>query len=159
MVGPYSFSEIVGYFAEADWPLDEVDETSGRLFTSFRGRHVLVDLEVSLNLDWQLLQVTLILPEMAPAGRLPEAMAIINRINYNLPLGHFEIGPEDRQLAFYLAAPISGQVEIRPLFEAMLAWAIDIVDAEHPRLMQAIYAEAGETAFDEIEIEPRRFDA
>lgn len=161
MARSFSIDDILTYFEEVDWPLQEVDRSSGRIFTSYRGYNVLLDLEVGLNLEWQLLQITLVLPEIAPAQGLAKTMAVINRINYNLALGHFEIGPEDRQIAYYVSVPLSGLVDARTMFETLIAWAVDIVDQEHPRLMKAIYAEVGsdDSFFDEIEQPPRRFDA
>ena len=157
----FSIDDILAYFEEVDWPLQEVDRSTGRIFTSYRGYNVLLDLEVGLNLEWQLIQITLVLPEIAPPGRLAETMAVINRINYSLALGHFELGPEDRQLAYYVSVPLSGLTDVRTMFETLIAWAVDIVDQEHPRLMRAIYAEAGseESLADGQDQMPRRFDA
>lgn len=159
--GEASLGEILAYFQENEWPLDEVDTAAGRIFTTYRGRNVVMEVEVCLNLEWKLLQLTLLLPEMAPPRRLAEAMGVLNRINYKLPLGHFEIGPEDRQLAYYVAVPLNDQMEVGLLFETLLAWAVDIADQEHPRLMQAIYAGGGadEAALEELNEPPRRYDA
>jgi len=159
--GEKPLEQILAYFQENDWPLDEVDTAAGRVFTTYRGRNVVLEVEICLNLEWKLLQVTLLLPEMAPPRRLAEAMAVVNRINYKLPLGHFEIGPEDRQLAFYTAVPLTDQMEVGPLFETLLAWTVDIVDQEHPRLMQAIYASGGadEATLEDLDEPPRRYDA
>lgn len=161
MARSFSIDDILPYFQELDWPLQEVDQESGRIFTSYRGYNVLLDLEVSLNLEWQLLQLTLILPEIAPPDRIAETMGVINRINYNLAMGHFEIGPEDRQLAYYISIPLAGLSDLRTAFETLLSWAVDIVDQEHPNLMRAIYAETGteESFFDGVENTTRRFDA
>jgi hypothetical protein len=86
---------------------------------------------------------------------------VVNRVNYNLPVGHFEVGPEDRQLAYYLGVPIDGLAEVRAIFENMLGWALDVVDQEHPRLMRAVYAGAEESDLAPAEPgqDPRRFDA
>ncbi len=161
MARSFSIEDILAYFEEVDWPLQEVDRSAGRIFTSYRGHNVLLDLEVGLNLEWQLLQITLVLPEIAPLRRTAETMAVINRINYSLALGHFESGPEDRQLAYYVSVPLNGLEDIHTMFETLIAWAVDIVDQEHPRLMRAIYAEAGseDSFMDDQDQAPRRFDA
>lgn len=161
MARSFSIDDILAYFEEVDWPLQEVDRSTGRVFTSYRGYNVLLDLEVGLNQEWQLLQITLTLPEIAPPRRLTETLAIINRINYNMALGHFEVGPEDRQIAYYISVPLNGLADARIMFETLIAWAVDIVDQEHPYLMRAIYAEAGseDSFFDDQEPPPRRFDA
>jgi len=160
MASRVPLKEILDYFAEADWPLQEVDEASGRIYTSFRGENVVVDLEAALNLDWRLLQLTLTLPEVVPGQRLAEVLAAINRVNSKLPLGHFEIDPENRQPAYYVAVPLTGQPDLRSLFESLLAWAVDIVDQEHPKLMQTIYAEEdGDSSLAGLETPSRRFDA
>lgn len=161
MAGQIGLDDILSYFKEVDWPVDEVDREGGRIYASVRGRNVLLDLEVGLNQEWQLLQITLTLPELVPSHRLPEALALINRLNYNLPLGHFEIGLESRQLSFYTALPINELPYIRAQFEALLAWGIDIADEEHPRLMQVLYSntppEEATTAGERQH--QRRFDA
>ena len=161
MARSFSIDDILPYFEELDWPLQEVDRETGRIFTSYRGYNVLLDMEVGLNLEWQLLQLTLILPEIAPPDKIAETLAVMNRINYNLALGHFEIGAEDRQLAYYVSVPLAGLGDLRTAFETLISWAVDIVDQEHPKLMRAIYADPGaeESLADGMEAPPRRFDA
>ncbi len=133
--------DILAHFEAADWPVDEVNEAEGRVYTTVRGRNVLLDLEVALNQEWQLLQVTVTLPELVPSRRLAEALALVNRINFNLPVGHFEVNLESRQIGYYTAVPINGLPFVHQHFETLLAWAIDIVDEEHPRIMQVLYAD------------------
>jgi len=155
--------DIVDYFKEIDWPLDGVEEETGRIFTSVKGQNVILEMEVGLNQEWQLLQITLTLPELVPQHRMAEAMALINRINYNLPLGHFEVGLESRHLAYYTAMPVGDLPFIKSQFETLLSWAIDLVDEEHPRLMQGLFSQAppGEgLSLDQVRPQPpRRFDA
>jgi hypothetical protein len=156
-----SVEEIVSYFKEIGWPVEEVDKETGYIFTSVRGKNIILDLEICLNLEWHLLQLTLLLPVLVPFNRMAEAMALVNRINYDLPLGHFEIGLESRQLAYYAAVPVNDTPFIKSQFEALLTWAIDIVDEEHPRLMQVLYSgpAADEVSPNLTSRNQRRFDA
>ena len=141
MAADERLQEILAYFEEANWPLDEVDQEDGRLYASMRGRNVVVGLEVSLSDEWQLLQITLTLPELVTSQRIPELFAVINRVNCNLPVGHFELNTESRQIFFYCSAPLTDGVSMRELFESLLAWAADIVDEEHPHIMQSLYSD------------------
>ncbi len=161
MPSTISLQDILKYFKDAGWPIDHLEAETGRVFTSLRGRNVLLEVEVGLNQEWQLLQVTVTLPELVPSHRIAETLALINHVNYNLPIGHFELGVESRHIAYYAAMPINGLPYIQAQFETFLAWALDIVDEEHPRLMQVLYANTpAEEATTEGERSPqRRFDA
>lgn len=161
MVETISLQNVLDYFNEAEWPIDHVDPEQSRVYTTLRGRNVLLEVEVGVNPEWQLLQVTVTLPELVPSHRLAETLALVNHINYNLPLGHFEVGVESRHLAYYAAIPTNELPYIRPHFEALLGWALDIVDEEHPRLMQVLYANtpADEATTEGERPHQRRFDA
>lgn len=162
MAGSIQLQDIVDYFRQAEWPIDHLETDSNRVLTTLRGRNVVMEMEVGINQEWQLLQVTISLPEMAPSHRMPEALALINHVNYNLPLGHFEIGIETRQISYYISLPIVDLPYVRSHFEALLAWGLDIVDEEHPRLMQVLFANtpAEEATLDGEQVTPpRRFDA
>lgn len=149
MAGQMSLEDIIEYFERIEWPLETIDRENERIFASYRGRNVVFEIEVGLSQEWGLLQLTLTLPEMVPTERTAQALALINRINYNLPLGHFELGMEGRQLSWYAAMPVVDTPFIQSQFETLIGWGADIVDEEHPRLMQVLFAG---TPADEAEV-------
>ncbi len=93
------FDRVTGYLDANDWHYQS-DASQGfiDLHTRIKDTSVRVILDVFQSDDWQRVLVYSIYPVFVPEGRRTAVLEAINRINYRLIYGNFELDLSDGEL-------------------------------------------------------------
>ncbi len=101
--------------------------------TGFVGDHAVFPMTVGLHRDEALLGVFVRIPLVAPEARRGEMADAINRANYGLSLGCFEMNPSDGTIGFRIVMPLEDgsltRDQFRHLFYSAMASADDYTRA------------------------------
>lgn len=101
------FDRVAGYLDSTDWHYDSVhDKNYFDLRARIRDTHVRVILDVFETEEWQRVLSLAIYPVFVPEARRQATLEAINRINFQMIYGSFEMDMED------------GQVRVRTIVEA-----------------------------------------
>lgn len=137
------FDILIDFLTEDGWSPERVPgEALVRI--RVRGEHGEWDAFGHVREEDQLIIVYSELPIGAPQERRPEVMEFVTRANFGLPIGNFELDPDDGELRFKTSIDLKGD-RLSPALLRQLVWDnIGTTDKYLPGLQQVI--ESGETA-------------
>lgn len=127
------------FFESDDWPFEEHDELP-MLKTGFKGSNGNYSCYFQERAAQDQLVFYSLCPLSVPEERRADVAEFINRANYGMVIGNFEMDYSDGEVRFKTSADVEG-VELTPTFMKNILYAnVVMIDRYFPGLMQVIYS-------------------
>ncbi len=109
--------------------------------TGFVGKTAPFSVRVILRGDSPVLTVLVRAPIVVPENQRPTMADAVNRANFGLPLGSFELDPSDGTLLFRSAMPIADGTVTRDQFRHLFCSALSTTDRYNRAFQRLVYAD------------------
>jgi hypothetical protein len=132
---------VLTEYLEAEDFAYEVLDAGTAIRTSFLGKTAPYAVRIILPGGAPVLGVLVRLPVVVPEGQRPVVADAVNRANYGLRLGSFELDPADGMLLFRSAMPIADGTLTREQFRHLLYSALSTTDGYARAFLRLIYGD------------------
>lgn len=102
------FQQLLDFLAANNWPVDQ-EPGAPIVHTGFDGEHCKFRCAAAIKENPAVVQFFTIFPMEIPAEKLSAVAEFCSLANWQLTLGRFELGWQEKQLRFQTAAPFSGE--------------------------------------------------
>ena len=147
------WEKIIEYFEEEDWSLYEVDDEDRTAITYIKGDNATYRVFVWLYEGSKTLNLTWYLPNSVPSSRRHLIVDLLNRLNHQVSMGKFIMGPEDGALSFRISVNVTGTRFSMGQFDSFMNSGVWTADEYYPKFMYLIY---GDYTVDEVMEEKKK---
>lgn len=142
---------VQGYLAEDGWPLNQPDGQS--IFkTAFEGKNGQFNCYVQERVEQEQFVFYSIFPVRVPESKLAQIGEFINRANYGMIIGNFEIDFSDGEVRYKTSIDFEDNEVNQDMVLHMIYANVLTMDKYFPGLMRVLYAEIDPVdAIEEIE--------
>ncbi len=132
--------DAVGRFLEEDdWPHNLID---GRAVykTGFEGKNGQFTCYAQERTEQDQFVFYAVFPVRAPENRIPDVAEFINRANYGMIIGNFEIDYGDGEIRYKTSVDVEEVDIVEPLIRHLIYANVLTMDKYFPGLMRVLYA-------------------
>lgn len=126
------------FFQLDDWPYNLIEGRSVYK-TGFEGKNGQFTCYAQERTEQEQFVFYAIFPVRAPQDRLPEVAEFLNRANYGMIIGNFEMDYSDGEIRYKTSIDLEDVQEISPLIRHLLYANVMTMDKYFPGLMRVLY--------------------
>jgi hypothetical protein len=134
------WKNLLEYFEEEDWPLNDADNEEGTATTYTSGDNLTLRLFVWLDADTKILHLSWYYPNSVPPNRRHIVLDLLSRLNYRILVGKFVMNPEDGRLALRISYSVNGTGFSKDQFDSSIGWGVWTADDHYQKFMSLIYS-------------------
>jgi hypothetical protein len=133
-------NEVAGFLELADLQYEvEADDNSIYLGLGLDTGNYRMMLSISDDSDLRRVLLYLSLPLNAPEAKRFAALDVINRINFDLATGCFEMDPADGKIRFRSGFSLGDATVTADMFNALLGNCVNVIDTYVPKIMSVLF--------------------
>ncbi len=142
---------IIDFFEKDSWPYSAVEDRP-ILKTAYEGKVGQFTCYAQAREEQQQFVFYAIFPVRAPLKKLPAVAEFINRANYGMIIGNFEMDYSDGEIRYKTSADLEDVTISEPLLRNLVYANVLTMDRYFSGLMRVLYADVtAEDAINEVE--------
>jgi hypothetical protein len=135
---------VTGVLEKRGWRLNALDENATLVVVD--GEHARYQLLLITSDELDLLSCYCILPSLVRPAARPSVVDMLNRINWSLAIGNFDLDPDDGQVRFRSALHVQGLTPTETAVENLIDGAVATVDRCHDLFLRVERGDASPQA-------------
>ena len=141
MISAQSVIDLVSTVLDEDRVRFDTIEETQVIRTAYRGQHARYRVLIRVTDEPLMLTVVVPLPLTVPESRRPELAEAVNRANFGMVLGRFELGMHSGDLYFHAAAPLCDAGLSAEQLHTVLGLALSLSDRYYRAFARLLFVD------------------
>lgn len=133
------WKQLLNYFTVRGYSLCNLEDEDKAVFIHLNGDNVSLRLFSWLGTKTENLEARWYYPTNVPRNKRLVVLDLMNRLNYTIIYGGFQMNPEDGGLMFRISLPLFTSNLVHEQLDEIFGIGLSAADEEYPKFMSLIY--------------------